>query len=100
MANQFEQKNEIPEEMRTLLVNATKEHWDDLMEAMVNLAKGVYVQDIKVDDAGSPIDVKVYRQKPDKDVAKYLMDQVIGKPKESMNVEGKINLIVDDQFAN
>lgn len=98
MANQFDQKNEFPEEMRQKLMEATEKDWNELMEAMMNLAKGVYVQDIKTDDAGSPIDVKVYRQKPDKDVAKYLMDQVIGKPKESMNVEGKINLIVDDQL--
>lgn len=98
--SKFEKQNEIPDQVRALLVNKVQENWDELLEAMMNLAKGVYVQDIKLDDNGNTIDQKVYRQKPDREVGKYLMDQVIGKPKESMNIEGKINLIVDDDLTN
>lgn len=96
----FEQKkDEIPDAVRALLVTKVNESWENILQAMIDLATGIYVQDIKYDDAGSPIDQRVYRQKPDKDMQKYLADQVIGKAKESMNIEGKIQLLMDDEMT-
>ncbi len=98
--SQFEKKNEIPDQVRALLVAEVQKNWPDLLQAMVDLAKGIYVEDIKMDSNGSPVDSRVYQKSPDRDVAKYLMDQVIGKPKESMNIEGKINLIMDEDISS
>ncbi len=96
--SKFETTNELPEEVRKLLIDKVQQNWDDIMQAMVDLASGIWVQDIKYDDNGVPINQRVYKQKPDKDILKYLADQVIGKPKESQLIEGKINLILDDNL--
>lgn len=96
----FEKTSDIPDSVRALLVSKVNDNWDEILQGMIDLATGIWVQDIKYDDNGAPINQKVYRQKPDKDVQKYLADQVIGKPKESMNIEGKINLVIDDDLNN
>lgn len=91
---------EIPEALRGLLVNAVYDDYQELIDAMMDLAKGVQVLEIQIDDNGVEIPGRVYKQKPDKEVGKYLMDQVVGKAKESMNIEGKINLTIDDQITH
>ena len=86
----------IPDEIRTKLVNTVNENWDELIQAIMDLAQGIWMQEKVTDKNGVLIDVRVYQQKPDREVAKYLTDQVIGKPKESMNIEGRVALVMDE----
>jgi hypothetical protein len=92
----FSQTSDIPDGLRHALVGMTEENWPELMEAMKQLALGIWVEQITYDKKNRPTNVRVYQQKPDKDFLQYLANQAIGKPKESMNVEGKVSLIMDE----
>lgn len=52
---------------------------DPILTAQIEAAKGMYVE-VK--------GKKVYREKPDVQAGKYLLDQTIGKAKETVAVEG------------
>lgn len=93
---------DIPSVLRGKLVNTIEKDWESIIDAQADLAKGLWIKEyVKdkngkfiVDEFGKP-KVKVYQQKPDKDAGQYLMNQVIGKPKENMVVAGKVNFIMD-----
>lgn len=92
----FDQRNVLPDEIRAKLAKHVDDNWDKIIMALTDLATGLWYEDLVLDKATQePIKVRVYKQKPDGPTAQYLANQVIGKPKESMNVEGKVNLIMD-----
>ena len=86
---------DVPNEMRSKLVTKVNEHMNDIVEGQVELARGLWYKDIVRDKEGNYIDAKVYQKPPDKDAGQYLLNQVIGKPKENMVVAGKVNFILD-----
>ncbi len=85
----------IPDELRERMVAMTHENWDEFLATLKEIATGLWYEEIRTDKNDMPISIRVYQTKPDKDVLTYLTNQVIGKPKESMNIEGKVNLIMD-----
>lgn len=91
----FDQKNVIPDEIRLKLTNHVNENWDKIITALTDLAVGIWYEHMQVDKNGDPVRVRVYQQKPDTTTAQWLANQVIGKPKEAMNIEGKVTLILD-----
>lgn len=86
---------DLPNELRTKLVNKVNEHVEDIVEAQVDLARGLWIRERVKDKNGQTVEQKVYQKAPDKDAGQYLLNQVIGKPKENMVVAGKVNFILD-----
>jgi len=70
--------------MRAFIVKKVAEHLTPLLEAQLDLALGVRVQDY---DGG-----KVYNRVPDGNAIQYLLNQSIGKPKESVEHSGKLTI--------
>lgn len=85
----------IPETLREKLILMAEKNWDEFLLAYRELALGIWVEEKQFDNKGVLKMVRVYQQKPDKEALKYLQDQVIGKAKENMVVEGKVNFIMD-----
>lgn len=94
-----DKRDVVPDEIRAKLINSVDENWDSLMDALLDLATGVWVKEDVVGKNGILVDVRVYQKPPDREVVKYLTDQVIGRPKESMNIEKKVNFVLDDRFG-
>lgn len=90
------QKNVIPDEVRLKLQEHVGKNWDEIIQALHDLSIGVWVERVITDKLGNPVSVRVYQKEPDSATAQYLINQVAGKPKESMNVEGKVNLVMDE----
>ncbi len=95
-------EKDVPNALRQKLVDTVEEDWEHIIQAQADLAKGLWIKEyVKdkdgkyvTDELGNP-KVRVYQQKPDKDSGQYLINQVIGKPKENMVVAGKVNFIMD-----
>lgn len=91
------------DDARSELTRVVTENFADIVEAQVDLAKGLWVKEYVKDSKGkAKIDpltgralTKVYLKAPDKDSGQYLINQVIGKPKENMVIAGKVNFIMD-----
>lgn len=75
----------ISERARSFALEKIEKELEPIIDASIALAKGIYVE-------GE--DGKVYKQKPDTQAIKHLVDQIIGKAKESvdLNHSGKIGL--------
>lgn len=59
-----------------------------IMDAQVDLAKGIYVEE--KNDKGER--VRVYQKEPDTVSAKYLLDQTIGRAKETIEMNSKLGI--------
>jgi hypothetical protein len=70
------------ETARKLVIERVTANLEPLLNAQIEAAKGIYVE--KELDSGT---VLVYREKPDINAGKYLIDQTIGKAKESLAVD-------------
>lgn len=66
-------------------VHAEKE---EILTGLMDLAKGIYVLEDALDEKLRPIKKRKYLKHPDKDVAQYLLNQFIGKPKQNVEVSG------------
>lgn len=55
-----------------------------LVDKLIELSEGVLVQSTRLD--GSPY---VYKQPPDRQAATYLVDRIMGKPAQSLDVGNK-----------
>jgi hypothetical protein len=63
--------------------------FDELYEAKIALAKGVYIIKPVEDNLGKVINAKAFKEKPDGQSIEYLFSLVVGKPKEKMDVDVK-----------
>lgn len=79
------------EKARQTLIKEVTKIWKPLIRAQIDLALGHWKEEVK--EGGK---VKVYMTSPDKDAIKYLVDQTIGRPKESMEVSGTIKTLIVD----
>lgn len=86
---------DIPASGRTYLTQKIDEHWKEIIDSLIEAAKGMWVMDFKKDNTGRDVDVKIYQKPPDKEVAFYLANQKIGKPGEGIMEEEKVNFILD-----
>lgn len=72
------------EEARKYAVTRIAEELEPILTGQIELAKGSYYE--TEDENGEKV---VYRQLPDPRVAAFLLNQVIGKPKETMDMNVK-----------
>lgn len=103
-------------EMRKILTEKAREKFGDLMQAQIDLALGVWVEETetKINASGEPEVVRrVYRRPPSNEAIKHLMDQAVGRARESIDLsvtkEGSLTLEqleliaqgrVDEAFAD
>jgi len=90
--------------MRGKLFEHVEKNFDDIISGQVELAKGVYIKEYVRDKktgkmimdpaSGRPV-TKVYLKPPDREAGRYLLDQVVGKPKETTVVEGRVKFEMD-----
>lgn len=88
---------ELKREMRRLLIERANKEFGGIMDAILDSAKGHYVQ-VKKDDG----EVKIYKKSPNSDMLKYLIDQVVGKPvpTEDEKLSNTNILIVHSEHTN
>lgn len=94
---------DLPVELRGRLSERVKSDWDEIIGAQAELAKGMWVKEYvknaktkeqEYDLDGKPI-VKVYFRPPDRDAGQFLINQAVGKPKESFEVNKRVNFVMD-----
>lgn len=79
----------LQQEMRKMLTQRARKEFSGLIDAQLDLARGVYVEEVDtVKDKKGNIKTKrrVYKRPPSSEAIKYLMDQAVGKPKETRDV--------------
>jgi vancomycin resistance protein YoaR len=75
-------------EMRQKMLERIEQEFQPLMDAAMDLAKGVVIYVPGKDGKKS----KVYEQKPDADMVKYLLDQSAGKALTSVEMSGGVSI--------
>lgn len=75
------------EEARVLLREMVFQELKPIAEAQIELAKGLWYEDA--------MHGRVYQQKPDKGAAELLLAHSVGKPKETLEHQGEIHIIMD-----
>jgi len=73
------------EKARELLVRTVVKNLRPILKSQVESAKGLWYE--KITPTGS---ICVYKERPNTESAKYLIDQTIGKAKESIQIESII----------
>lgn len=73
------------EKMREFLVNKIAEEMEPILQAQIDAAKGISFEE--VDKDGNRINV--YKKLPDTKAGEYLLNQGVGKPKETTELTGK-----------
>lgn len=81
-------------ESRDALEMRVRENWNEILEAQIQAAKGINYE-TKIQGPDGETNVIVYSKAPDLRVGQYLIDQVVGKPKERMDIKGNVTLVVD-----
>src|SRR3990167_6512430 len=79
------------EQMRKKLVKYVNKEFVPIVKSMIESAKGLYYEQITKEGKRT-----VYKEKPDTKAGTYLLDQTAGKAKESLEVQGKVTLVMDD----
>jgi len=84
----------LAQKMRLELVKRVKKEFKPLVDAQIDAAKGFYEKRVVKLPGGHTID-KYYLIKPDVSAAKNLIDQAIGKPKDSIELSGEVKTITE-----
>ena len=69
---------------RDYVVQRVADELEPIMTAQIESAKGLFYEKKEADGV-----IKVYQDKPDINAGKYLIDQTIGKAKETVEMGGK-----------
>jgi len=78
---------------------AVRENLTEILQAMIESAKGIWMREIVVDKNGIETTVPIYQRMPNMDVAQYLLNQLMGKPREtSVDLQLKQNIIVQNEI--
>jgi hypothetical protein len=100
------EETRMKQEMRRMLTKVVHQRFGELVRAQVDLASGLCVEetDTKV-NADGELETKrrVYRRPPSNEALKYLLDQSVGKAKESLDVnltDGRRVSIADLEMAS
>jgi hypothetical protein len=83
------EESRMKQEMRRMLTKAVHARFGDLVRAQVDLAAGVWVEetDTKINAEGEIEEKRrVYRRPPSNEALKYLLDQSVGKAKDSLDL--------------
>lgn len=87
----------LAQEMRRRLIEKVYENFDPILDGQMELAKGLFHAEHPVLDESTGLMVrakKIVKEKPDAGTAKYLLDQIIGKAKETIEHTGNLTTIV------
>lgn len=90
-------KKTIEQEMALeILRKEIRKYWGELIKTKVELAKGIYVEKkVPVGKGAKKMLVIVYKKTPDGKSLEWLIEMVVGKPKESVEVSGEVKTKVD-----
>lgn len=83
------EETRMKQEMRRMLTKVVHERFGELVRAQVDLASGLWVEetDTKVNADGElETNRRVYKRPPSNEALKYLLDQSVGKAKESLDL--------------
>ncbi len=86
----------LAQEMRRKLIEGLAANFDPILAGQIELAKGAFHAENPVLDevTGNMVRAKIIKDKPDASVARYFIDQVLGKAKETVEVSGNLTTIV------
>lgn len=77
--------------MRAKLLELVEKEFGPIVQANIDLATGIVVHQ-KVKVKGKEYD-RYYTLKPDAQAQKYILDQAVGKAKETLEVSGEMTLV-------
>ena len=82
------------------LVIKIRKDYEGIIQGLIDSATGMWVEEVvnAKDYRGNPTGMvvkRVYQQRPNTDVAQYLLNQLVGKPKETQVMEGRVTLVRD-----
>ncbi len=82
----------LAQEMRKRMIEKLYANFDPILDGQLELAKGVFHAENPVIDevTGNLIRAKIVKDKPDPSVARYFIDQVMGKAKETVEHTGEV----------
>lgn len=85
---------QIPPDMKAEAILKIKAHWAEIVDGLIVRAKGIKKFNYdSLKGAEGPIEWEV---PPDREAARYLMDQVMGRPDIGISDEEKVQFIMDD----
>jgi len=70
--------------MRKKLVEKVNQEFEPILEGQIEKAKGLYYEKQMLDGQ-----IRIYKKEPDNKAAEYLINQSIGKPKETLDLGNK-----------
>lgn len=90
MANKSEMKKiaDVADLLKDDLAKLVEEQKDAILQGLMDLAKGTFKIVDDLDENFKVIKRREYTKLPDKDVAKYLIDQFIGKAVQKVEMSG------------
>ena|SRR3990167_5659531 len=80
--------------MREELVKRVKKEFKPILLAQIDSAKGLAVHKAVTTSSGRVVD-HYYDRVPHLDSSKYLLDQALGRPKESLELSGEVKTIAE-----
>ena len=86
-----EQRTIKAEKAREYIIGRIAEELDPIVTAQVEAAKGMYVWKYDLSQGT----VRVFLKEPDLKAGEYLLNQGVGKPKETIEHEGEVSLKID-----
>jgi hypothetical protein len=86
---------------KAVLMKEVSRNFPHIVGAMIDAAKGIWVKEMvpeydKNRNKTGKLVAKLYEVKPNTEIGKYLIDQMAGKPKETMEVKGRVSLTMDE----
>jgi len=78
------------EKVRNYMIKQIEKEIRPILKAQVESAKGLYYEKKAADGT-----ITVYKKEPDTKTGEYLINQVAGKPKETMEVYEDVTLKID-----
>lgn len=87
-----------PDDRSELSVEVRK-NLSEILQAMIESAKGIWVRELVKNKEGLELEKPVYQRLPNMDIAQYLLNQLMGKPRETnVDLQLKQNIIVQNEI--
>lgn len=81
-----EQRTLATEKMREFVINKIAEEMTPILQGQIEAAKGIWIE---------KEDKIIYQRAPDNHAAEYLLNQGIGKPKETLDIDTNTTLKIN-----
>ena len=83
---------------RDALIIKIRADYEGIVQALIDSAKGLWIEKSIVARNNKGMEtsnLKWYQKDPNTDVAMYLLNQLVGKPKETQIMEGRVHFEID-----